>query len=350
MALPVILVTRQLPLKVLNQLTMHGHVVMWEPDCPVTREWLLDHISRAEALYCLLTDSIDRDVILLGKRLRVISSMSVGVDHIDVAACTNRGIPVGHTPGVLTETTADLAFGLLMAAARRIEEGAGYVRQGRWTTWSPDLLLGRDIYGATLGIIGFGRIGQAVARRALGFNMKVLVAQVSRSRPKEGSPIPSPGMNVTDTFHQWTWHESLESGEVKPAPISDVLTKSDFLSLHVPLTDDTCHMIGANELRTMKPTAILVNTARGGVVETEALYLALKEGIIGAAALDVTDPEPLPASHPLLSLSNCLVIPHLGSATVATRGRMALMAAENVIAGLKGDHLPYCINPHVYDA
>ncbi|MGD9850088.1 MAG: 2-hydroxyacid dehydrogenase [Nitrospirales bacterium] len=350
MALPTILVTRRLPLKILNQLTMHGHVVTWESDYPVTREWLLDHISEAEALYCLLTDCIDRDVILLGKRLRVISSMSVGVDHIDVAECTNRGIPVGHTPGVLTETTADLAFALLMAAARRLEEGARYVRQGQWTTWNPDLLLGRDVYGATLGIIGFGRIGQAVARRALGFKMKVLVAQVSRSHDKEDEPTRSPEVKVADVFHQWTWSESRESGAVQSVPLSDVLANADFLSLHVPLTKETRHMIGTNEFRIMKPTAILINTARGGVVETEALYRALKDGIIRAAALDVTEPEPLPASHPLLSLTNCLVIPHLGSASVATRGRMALMAAENVIAGLKGNRLPYCINPQVYDA
>lgn len=350
MALPTILVTRQLPLKILNQLTMHGHVVSWEPDCPVTREWLLDHISEAEALYCLLTDCIDRDVILLGKRLRVVSSMSVGVDHIDVDECTNRGIPVGHTPGVLTETTADLAFALLMTAARRIEEGARYVRQGQWTTWNPELLLGRDVYGATLGIIGFGRIGQAVARRALGFNMKVLVAQVARTHNKEDKPTRSAAVKVTDGYHQWTWNESIESGEVQSVALSEVLARADFLSLHVPLTDETRHMIGANELQAMKPTAILINTARGGVVETETLYRALKDGMIGGAALDVTDPEPLPASHPLLSLTNCLVIPHLGSASVATRGRMALMAAENVIAGLKGDHLPYCMNPQVYDA
>ncbi len=348
MALPNILVTRQLPLRILNQLTMHGHVVTWEQNRPVTREWLLDHISEAEALYCLLTDSIDRDVIVLGKRLRVISSMSVGVDHIDVAECTNRGIPVGHTPGVLTDTTADLAFALLLAAARRIEEGARYVREGQWTTWNPDLLLGRDIHGSTLGIIGFGRIGQAVARRALGFSMKVLVAQVSRSQQSEGTSTPAPGMNVTDSFHRWTWPESHESGEVKALPFTDVLAQADFLTLHVPLTDETRYMIGSRELRAMKSTAILINTARGGVVQTDALYSALKDGIIGGAALDVTDPEPLPASHPLLTLPNCLVIPHLGSASVATRARMALMAAENVIAGLKGDHLPYCWNPQVY--
>lgn len=348
MALPTILVTRQLPLRILNQLTMHGHVVTWEQNRPVTREWLLDHISEAEALYCLLTDSIDRDVLVLGKRLRVISSLSVGVDHIDVAECTNRGIPVGHTPGVLTETTADLAFGLLLAAARRIEEGARYVRQGQWTTWNPDLLLGRDIYDSTLGIIGFGRIGQAVARRALGFSMKVLVAQVSRSEHTEGNSPAGQEANVNDSFHQWTWDESRETGEVTAVPFSDALSLSDFLTLHVPLTDDTRYMIGFKELKSMKSTAILINTARGGVVKTEALYRALKDGIIGGAALDVTDPEPLPASHPLLTLPNCLVIPHLGSASVATRARMAIMAAENVIAGLKGEHLPYCWNPQVY--
>ena len=346
MSLPMILVTRPLPLKIMNQLTMHGHVMAWDQDGPVTREWLLDHIPGAEALYCLLTDRIDREVILLGKRLRVISSLSVGVDHIDVAECTHRGIPVGHTPGVLTETTADLAFALLMAAARRIEEGAQYVRQGQWRTWNPDLLLGQDVYGATLGIIGFGRIGQAMARRACGFNMNVFVAQVPRSHEQGEGAISSGNAGGLDPFHQWSWNEF---NEITAAPLSEVLAKADFLSLHVPLTKDTHHLIGTNELRQMKPSAILINTARGAVVDTEALYQALRDGIIGAAALDVTEPEPLPVSHPLLALSNCLVIPHLGSASVATRARMAVMAAENVMAGLKKNRLPYCVNPQVYD-
>lgn len=345
MALPTILVTRPLPLTIHNQLSMLGQVVTWDQEGPVTRDWLLDHIPAVEALYCLLTDRIDREVILLGKQLRVISSLSVGVDHIDVATCTHRGIPVGHTPGVLTETTADLAFGLLMASARRIEEGARYVREGRWTTWNPDLLLGQDIFGATLGIVGFGRIGQAMARRALGFHMTVCVAQVPRSACEGGRATMSGQESASGGFHQWTWHES---DKVQALPFSDVLSKADFLSLHVPLTAETHHLIGFEELRLMKPTAILINTARGRVVDTDALYRALQAGVIGAAALDVTDPEPLPVSHPLLSLPNCLVIPHLGSASVATRARMAVMAAENVVAGLQGTRLPYCVNPQVY--
>ena len=345
MSLPTILVTRQLPLKIVNQLSVHGQVEIWKSDCPVTREWLLDHMATADAMLCLLTDRIDREAILLGKRLRVVSSLSVGVDHIDVAECTKRGIPVGHTPGVLTEATADLAFALLMAAARRLEEGAQYVRQGQWTTWNPNLLLGRDVYGATLGIVGFGRIGQAMARRARGFNMRVLVAQVPRARPEGERGRGHEAAGEPQGFHQWTWNDS---EAVTPAPFSEVLANADFVSLHVPLTDETYHLVGAKELRGMKPTAVLINTARGGVVDTEALCRALQEGMIGAAALDVTDPEPLPVSHPLLALSNCLVLPHLGSATVATRAQMAVMAVQNIVAGLQGNRLPYCANPQVY--
>ena len=343
---PVIVVTRRLPPKVWNQLTLHGHLVGWEADQPVSREWLLDHISGADALYCLLTDRIDHEILALGKRLRVVSTMAVGTDHIDVEECTKRRIPVGHTPDVLTDTTADLAFALLMAAARRIVEGADYVRLGRWTTWDPELLLGQDVWRATLGIIGFGRIGRAVANRALGFQMKVLVVPSPRqgTRDKgnyhtEDSPEGDPDDHLETPF---------DRASIRYASLQEVLEKADFLSLHVPLTDETRHMIGKEELAAMKPTAMLINTARGGVVDTEALYRALMAGTIAGAGLDVTDPEPLPASHPLLSLPNCLVIPHLGSASVATRTRMALMAAENVIAGLRGDRLPYCANPQVY--
>jgi glyoxylate reductase len=338
MSLPIVVATRQLPPKAWNKLTAQAQVVCWESDCPVTREWLLDQIPQADGLYCLLTDRIDQDVLRLGERLRVVSTMSVGYDHIDIPMCSARLLPVGHTPGILTETTADLAFALLMTAARRIVEGAEYVRQGQWAEWKPDLLLGQDIFGATLGIVGFGRIGQAVARRARGFHMNVLAVRSPRQDHEFPESFETAGING-------------EASDIPPVTFVDLptaLAQSDFVSLHVPLTFRTQHMIGEPEFQMMKRSSILMNTARGAVVDHAALYTALQQGTIGGAALDVTEPEPLPASHPLLTLQNCLVIPHLGSASTATRARMADMAVENVLAGLRGDRLPHCVNPGVY--
>jgi glyoxylate reductase len=338
MLLSIVVATRRLPSKAWNTLTAQAQVVCWESDCPVTREWLLDHIPEADGLYCLLTDRIDEDVLRFGKRLRVVSTMSVGYDHIDIPMCNARSIPVGHTPGILTETTADLAFALLMTAARRIVEGAEYVRQGHWAEWKPDLLLGQDIFGATLGIVGFGRIGQAVARRARGFHMNVLA-------------VRSPGQSLESPESSETAGIDGEASAIPPVrfvDLSTALAQSDFVSLHVPLTFRTRHMIGEPEFQMMRRSSILINTARGAVVDHAALYTALQQGTIGGAALDVTEPEPLPVSHPLLTLQNCLVIPHLGSASTATRSRMADMAVENVIAGLRGDRLPHCVNPEVY--
>ncbi len=338
MALPIVVATRQLSPKNVDLLSTHAQVVCWEFDCPVTHEWLLDRIPEAEGLYCLLTDRIDQEVLRVGKQLCVVSTMSVGYDHIDIATCTSRQIPVGHTPGILTETTADLAFALLMAAARRIVEGANYVRQGQWIEWKPDLLLGADIFGSTLGIVGFGRIGQAMARRAQGFGMKVLAAGSPRQDCEAPEARREGGM------------DNISSDE---APITFVdfhtaLRDSDFVSLHVPFTSDTHHLMSTSEFQLMKRSSILINTSRGAVVDSAALFQALHAGTIGGAALDVTDPEPLPVSHPLLTLPNCLVIPHLGSASMATRSRMADMAVENLIAGLRGECLPHCVNPEVY--
>jgi lactate dehydrogenase-like 2-hydroxyacid dehydrogenase len=256
----------------------------------------------------------------------VVSNFGVGYDNIDVPACTRRGIPVGNTPGVLTETTADLAWALILAAARRVVEGDRAVRAGEWRTWGPVLLLGRDVNGATLGIVGFGRIGQAVARRAAGFGMRVLYH--ARNRVAED----------VEREMGATW-----------LPLADLLAQSDFVSLNVSLTAETRHLIDAAALRSMKPSAILVNTARGPVVDTDALVDALRTGVIRAAALDVTDPEPLPADHPLVALDNCIVVPHIASATEATRGRMAAMAAANLLAGVRGERLPTPVNPEVYD-
>jgi lactate dehydrogenase-like 2-hydroxyacid dehydrogenase len=250
--------------------------------------------------------------------------MAVGVDNIDLAACTRRGVPVGHTPGVLTEATADLTMALLLAAARRLPESSRDAREGRWTTWSPTGWLGADLQGATLGIVGMGKIGQAVAAWARGFGLRILYAD-RHARPEA--------------------EESLGANRVE---LADLLQHGDFVSLHVPLTSETRHFINEKTLRAMKRTALLVNTARGGVVDTAALVRALSEGWIGGAALDVTDPEPLAPSHPLYSFPNCLIVPHIGSATVGARRRMAELACENLLAGLEGRPLLHCANPEVY--
>ncbi len=338
MSRPRVVATRQLPLEAQKQLTAHADVVCWESDSPATRAWLLDQISEADGLYCLLTDQINQEVLSCGTRLRVVSTMSVGYDHIDIPTCTARNIPVGYTPGILTDTTADLAFSLLMAAARRIVEGAEYVRQGHWKEWKPDLLLGQDIHGATLGIVGWGRIGQAMARRAEGFGMNVLA--VCSPKGDSGAGKPSDIKQAKPATSNMS-HVSFVN-------LPTALAQSDFLSLHVPLTPETHHMIGEPQLRAMKRTSILINTARGAVVEPAALYQALQQGDIGGAALDVTEPEPLPASHPLLTLQNCLVVPHVGSASTATRSRMAEIAVENVLAALRGERIKHCVNPEVY--
>jgi glyoxylate reductase len=322
MAKPSVYVTRQVPQAGIDMLREACEVEVWEGELPVPREILMETVSHIDGLYCLLTERIDAELLDAAPRLRVVSNMAVGYNNIDVEACTARRIPVGNTPGVLTGTTADCAFALLMAAARRIVEGADYVRAGKWKTWGPMLLMGSDVHGATLGIVGFGRIGQAVARRAQGFDMRVLYqdAYVAEADPALGAT----GVDL-DTL----------------------LAESDFVSLHVPLTEETYHLIGREELRQCKPTAVLVNTSRGEVVDPDALYQALHEGQIAYAALDVTEPEPLPADHRLLTLPNCIVVPHIASASVATRTKMAVMAAENLLAGLKGERLPNCVNPGV---
>jgi glyoxylate reductase len=262
-----------------------------------------------------------------GPGLRVISNYAVGVDNVVIPEATRRGIPIGNTPGVLTETTADFAFALLMSAARRIVEGHQYVQAGRWKTWGPLLLLGQDIYGATLGIVGFGRIGKAMARRAGGFDMRILCYD----------PVISPA------------DPDLKTLRATSVDLDVLLAESDFVSLHTPLTPETRHLINAERLNTMKRSAILINTARGSVIDSGALYAALSEKTIAFAALDVTDPEPIPLDSPLLKLENIIIAPHIASASHATRGRMASMAAANLIAGLKGERLPNCVNPEVYD-
>ena len=316
-------VTRILPDKAWEMIEKFCEAEVWEGELPPSREVLLDKVKETEGLLCLLTDEIDAPLMDAAPELKVISNCAVGYDNIDVKAATERGIIVGNTPGVLTETTADLAFALLMATARRIPEATRFVRAGKWKTWGLTVLLGQDIHGATLGIVGMGRIGSAVAKRASGFGMKIFYHDVLRREEFEEEL----GVVFTD--------------------LERLLRESDFVTLHVSLAKETHHLIGRKELEIMKPTAILINTSRGPIVDQEALYDALKSGQIAAAGLDVTDPEPISPDDPLLSLDNCVVLPHIGSASIATRTKMATMAAENLIAGLKGEMPPNPVNPEV---
>jgi glyoxylate reductase len=298
---------------------------VWPDELPPSRQEIMRGVRGMEGLLCLLTDRIDAGIMdAAGAKLKVISNHAVGVDNVDLAAATARSIPVGNTPGILTDATADMAFALLLAAARRVVEGDRLVKAGGWKTWGPGFLLGADLAGATLGIVGFGRIGRAVARRASGFGMRILFTDPSQVTPE-------PGIDATQV------------------DLDTLLKAADFVSLHIPLTNETRGLINAGTLNLMKSTAVLVNTSRGPVVDQEALYAALSEKRIFAAALDVTVPEPLPADHPLLSLENCIVVPHIASASWQSRQRMSRMAAENLIAGLKGERLPHCANPEVYE-
>jgi len=321
---PKVFVTRIIPDKGLDLVKAYCDADIWLEELPPGWEVMLERVRGVDGLLCLLTDRIDGELLdAAGPKLKVVSNQAVGYDNIVVPDATVRGIPVGNTPGILTDATADFAFALMMAAGRRIVEGERYVRAGRWKTWSPSLMLGTDFVGATLGLVGFGRIGQAMAKRASGFDMRVIYYA-----PRQP---PVPGLNAVPV-------DSLET----------LLRESDFVSLHVPLDARTHHLVNAETLAMMKPSAVLINTARGPVVDPQALYDALKANRLFAAALDVTDPEPLPADHPLLGLDNCLIVPHIASASKITRDKMALMAAENLIAGLKGERLPNCVNPEVY--
>jgi lactate dehydrogenase-like 2-hydroxyacid dehydrogenase len=298
---------------------------VWPDDLPPPRDELLRRVAGCDGILTLLTDRVDGELLdAAGPQLRVVSNYAVGFDNVDVAECARRGVAVGNTPGALTETTADLAWALLMAGARRIVEGADHVRAGRWETWGPMLLLGWDVHGATLGIVGFGRIGQAVARRAAGFGMTVLYHSRRRVPPEVEASLGA-------TF----------------VPFESLLERSDFVSLHVSLTPETHHLIDAAALARMRPTAVLVNTARGPVVDPRALEAALRDGRIGAAALDVTDPEPIRPDDGLVGLPNCLIVPHIASASVATRARMAGMAAANLLAGVRGEPLPTAVDAGV---
>jgi glyoxylate reductase len=325
MSKPRVFVTRLILESGLKLIREFCEAEVWPDELPPSRETILKGVSGMDGLLCLLTDRIDAGIMeAAGPGLKIISNHAVGVDNVDVAAATARGIPVGNTPGILTDATADMAFALLLAAARRVVEGDRLVKAGDWKTWGPGFMLGADLAGATLGIVGFGRIGRAVARRASGFGMHIIFTDPSQTASE-------PGVMTTQV------------------DLDTLLREADFISLHTPLTDETRGLINADTLGCMKPTAVLVNTSRGPVVDQPALYEALKSQRIFAAALDVTVPEPLPADHPLLSLDNCIIVPHIASASWRTRERMSVMAAENLIAGLKGERLPNCVNPEVYE-
>ena len=307
-------VTRQLPGAALDRLRAEHDVEVWPGRLPPSADELRARAAPVDGLLSLVTDPVDAGLIDAAPSLRAISNYAVGVDNVDLQAASARGIPVGHTPGVLTDTTADLAFALVLAAARRLVAGDAMVRRGEWLTWEPGgALLGRDVHGATLGIVGFGKIGRAVARRAAGFSMRIL-------------------------------HTGGDGG----VPLDELLAESDFVSIHAPLTTGTSGLIGERALRLMKETAFLVNTARGPIVDTAALDRALREGWIAGAALDVTDPEPLPGGHPLLEAPNLTILPHVGSATEQTRGAMTELAVANLLAALRGERMPHCANPQVY--
>ena len=320
---PRVFVARLIPEEGLAPIRDACDADIWTDELPPTRAELLRRARGCDGLLTLLTDKVDDELLeVVGPGLKVVSNFAVGYDNIDVAACARRGVLVGNTPGVLTETTADLAWALMLAAMRRLPEGDRYVRAGDWRTWGPQLLMGGDIHGATLGIVGFGRIGQAVARRASGFGMTVLYS----SRTAAPADVET-------------------ALGVRRVDLDELLATSDIVSLHCPLVPETRGLIDAAALALMKPTAVLVNTSRGPVIDQAALAVALRTGAIAAAALDVTDPEPIAPDDPLLSLDNCLVVPHIASASRATRGRMASMAAANLIAGVRGEPLPNQVPP-----
>jgi len=317
---PKVFVTRHLPEVAREKLELACEVEIWDFEIPPPYEKILQKITDKEGLLCLLTDKIDASLMDAAPNLKVISQCAVGFDNIDVRAAADRRIAVGNTPGVLTDATADFTFALLMSSARRVVEGQDYIRTGKWKTWGLTTLLGQDVFGATLGIIGMGRIGQAVAKRANGFGMSVLY------------------------YDQQRLPEIEETLGVEYVSLDELYQQADFISLHVNLTPETHGLIGEREFALMKPNTVLINTSRGSVVDPDALYDALKFGQINSAALDVTDPEPLPADHKLLTLSNLIVAPHIASATVSSRTKMAMIAVDNLIAGVNGKPLPFQVN------
>ncbi len=322
---PKALVTRAIPQEALDLVAAHAVMEVWPHDAPPDHDTLRRLSVNVDGILTNIMDRIDADLFDAAPELKVVSQMAVGLDNVDVAEATRRRIPVGYTPGVVSNATADQAFALLLAAARRLTEAERWVRKGDWKiAFHPLFWLGAEVHQATIGIIGMGSIGLEMAKRARGFDMRILY--YSRTRKPEAEA----------------------QYEMQFVDLPTLLAQSDFVSLHVPLTPDTHHLISSDELARMKPTAILVNAARGPVVDPLALYDALKGKKIAAAALDVTSPEPIDPADPLLTLENLVVAPHLGSSTVGTRTRMAVLAAQNLIAGLEGRPLPRCANPQIY--
>jgi glyoxylate reductase len=303
-----VFVTRQLPGNALERLAAEHDLEVWPGDMPPPQEELRAGVADAEGLLSLLSERVDADLIAAAPKLRAIANYAIGFDNIDVEAATARGIQVGNTPDVLTDATADLAWALMLAVARRLVEAHQDVLGGKWRTWEPQGWLGVEVHGATLAVIGAGRIGRAVAQRATGFEMEVLM------------------VDLGDDLHA-------------------ALERADFVSVHTPLTSETRHLIDADALAVMKPTAILVNTARGPIVDQDALAAALRDGRLAGAGLDVTDPEPLPPDHPLYETPNLLVVPHIGSATTTARAAMADRAVDNLLAALDGKPMPYAVQP-----
>ena len=321
---PQVLITHHLPEAAVDLVRQACEVQLDPQDRHLTPEALCQAVRGKAGLICLVTDRIDTQVLAAGKALKIVANVAAGYDNVDVQAATARGIAVTNTPGAVTDSTADFAWGLLFSIARRIPEADRYIRSGRWTEWQLMVLLGRDIHEQTLGIVGMGRIGQAVARRARGFGMRLLYHNRHRLEATLEAELGA------------TW-----------VPLSTLLQEADFVSLHVPLNDTTTHLIGAAELRMMRSTAYLINTARGPVVDEQSLAHALKANWIAGAALDVFEDEPHIAPD-LLALENVVLAPHIGSASVATRTKMAMMAAQNLLAGLRGERPPNLVNPDVY--
>jgi len=319
-----VFVTRKIPDEGLRRITEKFDTTVWSSQEPPSIQEIVQNAEDCDGIVTLLSDPIGPDVINKLPKLRVIAQYAVGYDNIDVPLATKRKIAVTNTPGVLTETTADLTWALLMAASRRIVEADRYIRDKKWdVAWGPELLLGTDIFGATLGIVGMGRIGQSVARRALGFNMKTL-------------------------YYSRTRNEKIENElDVKHVDLHTLLRESDIVTLHIPLNSETHHLIGKAELEIMKEDSILVNTSRGKVIDESALYNALKEGHIGSAGLDVFQEEPISKDSPILDLHNIVLAPHIGSASKNTRATMSLMCAENLIEVLEGNMPPNIVNPEV---
>ena len=325
MTKPKAFVTRAIPREALDLVAAHAEMEVWPHDEPPDPSTLRRKAAHVDGILTNIMDRIDAPLFDAAVNLKVVSQMAVGLDNVDVAEATRRRIPVGYTPGVVSNATADQAFALLLAAARRLTEAERWVREGGWKiAFHPLFWLGAEVHNATIGIVGMGSIGLEMAKRARGFDMRILYH--SRTRKPEAEALY----------------------EMQYVDMPTLLAESDYVSLHVPLTPETHHFIGADELSQMKPTAILVNAARGPVVDSTALYDALSSKTIAAAALDVTEPEPIDPNDPLLTLENLVVAPHLGSSTITTRTRMAVLAAQNLIAGLEGRPLPRCANPQIY--